>query len=168
MGGNLEVDLHDLLPPVIIFEVLGRYGALRMRRSESKFPSIYFVDSQTLVRLSMVRNEIANRQEAAWGNADIRLRPNDFYKLGLYLKIEIIDFGDEAFNDFMEYLQHVYELRNDEGMVTNISDLQSLMRNRSIDRNSGTLTDRIVRTLMYGAKVFLAVSQSAFKRREGV
>ena len=56
----------------------------------------------------------------------------------------------EAFKDFMRYLRYLSELRRDKGTMANISDLESLLRNKRINNNSDTLTYRIVRTLMYG------------------
>ena len=56
----------------------------------------------------------------------------------------------DSFNDFMEYLQQLSDLRRGAGMQPNISELQSLLRRWRVGRDSGSLPGRISKTLMYG------------------
>ena len=64
--------------------------------------------------------------------------------------------GGVHFNDFMEYLQPVSEIRHCGGTNRNIADPQSLMRQKRVDRNSvnsagfsGTTHSRIPETPMF-------------------
>ena len=62
-----------------------------------------------------------------------------------------------AFNDFMDHLGNVEELKHDEGLKDAILELESLIRGHRMGRNSadnpkitGPLADRIAKTSIYG------------------
>ena len=67
-----------------------------------------------------------------------------------------MDEGD-AFNDFMDRLADMGELKHEEGMRGDILESESLIRGHRMGRNSaenpkitGPLVDRIAKTLIYG------------------
>ena len=65
--------------------------------------------------------------------------------------------GVEAFNDFVEHLIRLGELKHGQGAKEEIMGLESLMRGRNVGNNSpgnlkmsGSSTDRIAGTSIYG------------------
>ena len=98
-----------------------------------------------------MENEISNRNKPTRSNADARLTPGEFYEPGSGQEIAIREMGGvEAFNDCIWHLNHVEELRREEGVRESIAELKSLMRGHHNGNNSsGNLkisassTDRI-------------------------
>ena len=106
-------------------DVIGCDRPLQVHLANTKFPSHYLVDSQTLVFLSKARNEILNGNPITWTNTDTRLSIREFYENGLNHQIAINELGGEqAFRDFLDHIGMVEELRHEEGMQESISELK--------------------------------------------
>ena len=81
-------------------------------------------------------NGILSGMQTTWTSIDTRLNPLGYYDPELNQKIAI--HGQEwtgDFNDFMEYLWKVSELRHDAGARNNMMDLETIMRIRHIDQS---------------------------------
>ena len=59
-GFFIEVNLEDMRPTDKSFDLLGFDGALQFPLRNTRFRSHYLVDSDELVILSKIRNEIAH------------------------------------------------------------------------------------------------------------
>ena len=93
-----------------------------------------------------MRSEIPNRNKSTGPHTDTRLNSAEFYEPCLNRQIAIRELvGGEAFNDFMEHISQVRELKHDEGMQAAVTELESLMRGHRIGNNSaGNLKFRVL------------------------
>ena len=71
-----------------------------------------------------MRNEIPNRRKTSRPNTDTRPNSRGFYDPGLNRQIANREPGVEAFNDFMDHLSQVGELKHEEGMGEAITELE--------------------------------------------
>ena len=110
MGPYLEVDLGDMRATNSLFELIGCGGTLRLHVPSTKFSIHYLVDSETLISLSKMRNELLNRNQTTWANADAMICPQTFYEPTINQQIAIRELGG-AFNDFMDHLG-IWKIRN--------------------------------------------------------
>ena len=93
------------------------------------------MDSQTLIFLSKVRNEIPQWNPVTWTSTDTRLPIRDFYENDLNQQIAINELGGgQAYRDFLDHIGKVEELRHEEGMQESISELKTLMRGQRIGK----------------------------------
>ena len=158
-GSYVEVDIDDMGSANRLLGIIGRDGALQLHVPSTKFPTHYLFDSQTLIFLWKMRNWILNRNRTKCTNADTRLTPKSFYEPTLNRQIDIHDMGgEEAFNDFMDHLWNMGgELKHDKGTKEAILESESLIHGHRMGGNSagnqkmsGSLSDRITKTLIYG------------------
>ena len=105
-----------------------------------------------------MRNAILNRNQTTWTNTDARTSHRAFYEPTHNQPVAIREMGwVGAFNDFMENIGNVEELKPEAGMEDAVTESESLIRGQRIERNSAgnsensaPLAGRIVKTLIYG------------------
>ena len=111
-GSYFEVDLGDMRPANSLPWIIGRGGALRLHIQSAKFQIHYMVDSQTLISLTKMRDEILNGNPTTRENTDTWVKSQTFYEPNLNRRIAIRDLGgEEAFNDFMDRLGNMGDLK---------------------------------------------------------
>ena len=160
MGSYFEVDMGDMRSANSLFDLIWRDGTLRLHIPSEKPPIHYLVDSQTIISLTKMRNEILNKNQTTWANADTRIKPRTFYAPGINRKISIREMGGgEAFNDFTDHLGDMEDLKHEQGTKEAIVEMRSLIHGQRMGINSpdkpkisGSLAGRITKTLIYGGE----------------
>ena len=109
-----------------------------------------------------MRNVILNRNRKTWGSADTRLTHQAFYEPTINHKIatrELGGWGGVPFNDFVDRLWHMGELKYEKGTKCPILPLESLIIGHRMGRNSAanpkisvSLADSNAKTLIYGKR----------------
>ena len=81
-GSYFEVDLGDMRSTNSLFELIACSGTLRLHIPRTKSPIHYLVDSQTLISLTKMRNEILNKNQTTLANTDTMIKPQTFLRTG--------------------------------------------------------------------------------------
>ena len=131
----------------------------------TKSPIHYLADSQSLISLSEMRNEISNRNQTTWTNTHARTSPKAFYEPTHNQQIATRAMGEvEALNDFMEHIGNMVELKRDEGTKVARAELKSLFLGHRIGNNSagsaqipGSLAGSIAKRRFTGKKRSLSM-----------
>ena len=83
-----------------------------------------------------MRYEIPNRNQTPCNNTDKRTSPDAFYEPTQNREIDIREMGGiGAFNDLMEQLGNMEELKREEGMGGSITESKSLILGHRIESN---------------------------------
>ena len=105
-----------------------------------------------------MRNEYLDGNQTTWNNTDTRIKPSTFYEQDLHQRFAIRELGGrEEFNDYINHLPNVEELKHEKGTNESIMELKSLIQRHRINSNSankigttGSLADRITKLSIYG------------------
>ena len=108
-----------------------------------------------------MRNAYLTGNRTTWDNTNTRIKPLTFYERDLQHRIDIHVMGWAAeFNDFINHLANVEELKHEKGTKSSIMELKSLIQSQRINSNSanktgttGSLADRITKMLIYGKEI---------------
>ena len=106
-----------------------------------------------------MRNGYLDGNQNTWTNTDTRIKPLTFYEPDLHRRISIHELGGggPGFNDFINHLENVEELKHEKGTKEAIAESNSSIWNQRVNSNfanktgaAGSLTDRITQLSIYG------------------
>ena len=105
-----------------------------------------------------MRNEYLTGNQTACTNTDTRIKPLTFYEQDSHRRLAIHEMGGgEEFNDYINHLPNVEELKHEKGTKESIMELKSLIQSQRINSNpsyktgtTGPLAERITKLAIYG------------------